>query len=242
MQSPAPRADGPHCRSAGSGPAALPAGPASRPAGWRFLPSASGADAPAVRSAPDAVAITNGCTEALSLALRTLTTRGDTVAIETPTYFGLLRVLQGLGLKALELPTDADEGVNVEALERALVSKPVIACLFSSGFNNPLGCAMSEEKKRSILAILQAHSVPLIEDDIYGDIYFGPARPKPFMALDPDADVIYCSSFSKTLAPGYRVGWIATQRHMEAALEAKFALTLCGAALPQAALAEFLAT
>jgi DNA-binding transcriptional MocR family regulator len=101
---------------------------------------------------------------------------------------------------------------------------------------------MSEEKKRSILGLLQAHGVPLIEDDIYGDIYFGPARPKPFMALDPDSDVIYCSSFSKTLAPGYRVGWIATQRHMEAALEAKFALTLCGAALPQAALAEFLAT
>lgn len=191
---------------------------------------------------PDAVAITNGCTEALSLALRTLTTCGDTVAIETPTYFGLLRVLQGLGLRALELPTDADEGVNVEALEKALASKPVAACLFSSGFNNPLGCAMTEEKKRSILALLQAHGVPLIEDDIYGDIYFGPARPKPFMALDPDADVIYCSSFSKTLAPGYRVGWIATQRHMEAALEAKFALTLCGAALPQAALAEFLAT
>jgi DNA-binding transcriptional MocR family regulator len=191
---------------------------------------------------PDAVAITNGCTEALSLALRALTSRGDTVAIESPTYFGLLRVLEALGLKALELPTDADEGVEVEALEKALKSRPVAACLFSSGFNNPLGCAMSEEKKRAILALLGSHGVPLIEDDIYGDIYFGPARPKPFMALDPDADITYCSSFSKTLAPGYRVGWIATRRHIEAALEAKFALTLCNAALPQAALAEFLSS
>lgn len=191
---------------------------------------------------PDTVAITNGCTEALSVALQAVTSRGDTVAIESPTYFGLLQLLEALGLNALELPTDADEGLDVDALERALRSRPVKACLFSSGFNNPLGCAMTEEKKGSILALLETHGVPLIEDDIYGDIYFGPARPRPFMALAPNADVTYCSSFSKTLAPGYRVGWIAAPRHMEKVLEAKFALTLCGAALPQAALAEFLSS
>ncbi len=151
-------------------------------------------------------------------------------------------MLEALGLNALELPTDADDGLDVDALERALRSRPVKACLFSSGFNNPLGCAMTEQKKSSILALLETHGVPLIEDDIYGDIYFGPARPRPFMALAPNADVTYCSSFSKTLAPGYRVGWIAAPRHMEKVLEAKFALTLCGAALPQAALAEFLSS
>ena len=192
--------------------------------------------------APEAVAITNGCTEALSLALRAVTKRGDTVAIESPTYFGLLQVLEALELKALEVPTDAETGVNVDALARALASRPVHACLLSSAFNNPLGCAVPDEHKRAILAVLQRHGVPLVEDDIYGDIFFGPARPKPFMALAPEADILYCSSFSKTLAPGYRVGWIATQRHIERVLESKFALTLCNAALPQAALGEFLAS
>jgi DNA-binding transcriptional MocR family regulator len=189
---------------------------------------------------PEAVAITNGCTEALSLALRAVTRRGDTVAIESPTYFGLLQVLEALELKALEIPTDADTGLDIDALAKALASGPVHACLFSSAFNNPLGCCLSDDRKRAILAILERHGVPLIEDDIYGDIYFGRTRPKPFAALAPEADILYCSSFSKTLAPGYRVGWIATPRHIGRVLEAKFALNLCGAALPQVALAEFL--
>jgi DNA-binding transcriptional MocR family regulator len=190
----------------------------------------------------DTVAITCGCTEALSLALRAVTKRGDTVAIESPTYFGLLHVLEALGLKALELPTHANDGVDIAALEKALKSRPVHACLFSSGFNNPLGCSMSDDGKRAIIGLLRRHAIPLIEDDIYGDIYFGAERPKPFMAVAPDADILYCSSFSKTLAPGYRVGWIATSRHMQRVLEEKFAQTLCGPALPQAALADFLSS
>ena len=191
---------------------------------------------------PETVAITCGCTEALSLALRAVTRRGDTVAIESPTYFGLLQVLEALELKALELPTDANDGVDVEALEKVLKSKPVSACLFSSSFNNPLGCSMTDARKRAVVELLRRHKVPLVEDDIYGDIYFGPERPKPFMALAPGADILYCSSFSKTVAPGYRVGWIATTRHMQRVLEAKFAQTLCGPALPQAALADFLSS
>ena len=191
---------------------------------------------------PESVAITNGCTEALSLALRAVTRRGDTVAIESPTYFGLLQVLESLELNALELPTSATSGVDIAALADALAKRRVKACLFSSSFNNPLGSLMSDDAKRALVALLQRHGIPLIEDDIYGDIYFGAERPKPFMALAPDADILYCSSFSKTLAPGYRIGWIATRRHMEPVLEHKFALNLCSAALPQVALAEFLSS
>ena len=98
------------------------------------------------------------------------------------------------------------------------------------------------EKKKAVLELLAKHRIPLIEDDIYGDIYFGDERPRPFMALDPHGSTIYCSSFSKTIAPGYRVGWIATGRHMAKVLDEKLALTLCGPALPQAALAEFLSS
>ena len=190
--------------------------------------------------APDDVAVTFGCTEALSLALQATTRRGDTIAIESPTYFGLLQVLEALDLKALELPTSPDDGLSLSDLEAAVASKRIAACLLSSSFNNPLGHAVPERKKRQILEILQRHAVPLIEDDIYGDIYFRNERPKPFSALTDDADVIYCSSFSKTIAPGYRIGWIVSNRHMPAILQQKFSQTLCGAALPQAAMAAFL--
>jgi DNA-binding transcriptional MocR family regulator len=191
---------------------------------------------------PEDIAITCGCTEALVLALKAVSRPGDTIAVESPTYFGFLPVLEGLGLRALELPTDARSGVDLTSLRSAVGARSVTACLFSSSFNNPLGCTMSDERKKAVLDLLARHRVPLIEDDIYGDIYFGEERPKPFMALDPNGNTIYVSSFSKTIAPGYRLGWIVTRRYMERVLDSKFALTQCGPALPQAAFAEFLAS
>jgi DNA-binding transcriptional MocR family regulator len=191
---------------------------------------------------PEDIAITCGCTEALALALRSVCKPGETIAIESPTYFGLLHAIEALNLKALELPTDATSGIDLFALEKALKGTSVAACLFSSSFNNPLGCTMPDEKKIKLLELLARQQVPLIEDDIYGDIYFGKQRPKPFMALDRSGNTLYCSSFSKTVAPGYRIGWIAAGRHMHKVLEHKLALTLCGPALPQAALADFLSS
>ena len=191
---------------------------------------------------PENIAITCGCTEALMLALKAVTRPGDTVAIESPTYFGLLHTLRALDLKVLELPTDAANGIDLSALERALVGGAITACLFSSSFNNPLGCTMPVEKKLVVLDLLSKHDVPLIEDDIYGDIHFGEQRPQPFMALDRAGNTLYCSSFSKTIAPGYRIGWIAAGRYLPKVLEHKFALTLCGPALPQLALADFLSS
>jgi DNA-binding transcriptional MocR family regulator len=191
---------------------------------------------------PDDIAITCGCTEALTLALKAIAQPGDTIAIESPTYFGLLHVLEALNLKALELPTDATSGIDLSTLEQALEDRSIKACLFASSFNNPLGCTMSDEKKRVVLDLLAHYQVPLIEDDIYGDIYFGKERPRPFMALDRRGNTIYCSSFSKTIAPGYRIGWVATGRHMQRVLERKLAFTLCGPALPQAAFADFLSS
>lgn len=192
--------------------------------------------------APDDVLITCGCTEALSIALSAVTRRGDVVAIESPTYFGLLPVLENLDLQAVELPTDPQHGVSIEALEAVLKRGTVRACLLSSSFNNPLGCTVPEDRKRAIATLLDRHGVPLIEDDIYGDIHFGADRPSPFMAVAPQSDIIYCNSFSKTVAPGYRIGWLAAPRHMKKALEVKFAISLCGPALPQAALADFLSS
>jgi DNA-binding transcriptional MocR family regulator len=194
---------------------------------------------------PEDIVVTSGCMEAITLALSIATRPGDTVAIESPTYFGLLRSLEALGLKVFELPTDATDGVDLSALKRVLERRSVKACLFSSSFNNPLGCTMSNEKKLKVLSLLARHRVPLIEDDINGDIYFGYERPLPFMALDQHENtIIYCSSFSKTIAPGYRIGWMATktQAHMQSALERKLAFTLSGPPLLQVAFAEFLSS
>ena len=191
---------------------------------------------------PDDVAITNGCTEALALALKAVTRPGDTVAIESPTYFGLLHALGALELKALELPTDATNGIDLATLEAALRRTNVHACLLSSSFNNPLGCTMPDAKKTAVLDLLAKHDVPLIEDDIYGDIYFGNERPRPFTALDRRGTTLYCGSFSKTIAPGYRIGWIAAGREMQQIIERKLASTLSGPALPQAAFADFLSS
>ena len=190
---------------------------------------------------PDDVFVTNGCTEALMLALTAVASPGDTIAVESPTYFGLLHMLEILGMKALEVPTHPTRGMAVDALARLLDDQPVAACLVSSCFGNPLGSTMAEADKRALLALLARHQLPLIEDDVYGEIHFCRERPKPFIALDGGADTIYCSSFSKSLAPGYRVGWIATRRHGQRVLERKMAFSLCGPLLPQVALADFLA-
>ncbi|MGC2777703.1 MAG: PLP-dependent aminotransferase family protein, partial [Bradyrhizobium sp.] len=189
---------------------------------------------------PVGVLITNGCTEALNIALSVTTKPGDTVAIESPTYFGLLQVLEAHGLRALELPTDPTSGVDVAALDRALGARRVAACLLASSFSNPLGYRTDDARKADITKVLTRHGVPLIEDDIYGDISFGADRPRPFAAISPKGDIILCSSFSKTIAPGYRIGWLAANRRHDQILAAKFALSLSGAALPQKAMADFL--
>jgi DNA-binding transcriptional MocR family regulator len=154
----------------------------------------------------------------------------------------LLHSLQALKLKVLELPTDASTGIALPAMQQALKAQPVHACLLASSFHNPLGFVMREEKKREILALLARHRVPLIEDDVYGDLHFGPERPRPFAALDRAGNTLYCASFSKTIAPGWRLGWLAPGHRMEAVLDRKFATTLCGAALPQSAFADFLSS
>lgn len=191
---------------------------------------------------PDDVVITNGCTEAFTLALSAVARPGDTIAVESPTYFGFLHTLEVLGLKVLELPTDPVEGIHIEAFARLLDAGPVAACLLSSSFSNPLGVSMPDARKRELLALLARHGVPLIEDDVYGDIHFARERPTPFIALDGGANTLYCSSFSKSLAPGYRVGWIAPGKYAQQVVDRKLAFSLCSPVLPQVALADFLAS
>jgi DNA-binding transcriptional MocR family regulator len=190
--------------------------------------------------APEDLTITSGCLEALNLCLRAVTKPGDTVAIESPTYYGILQTIENMVLKALELPTHPQTGVSLEHLEAALQRKKVAACLFVSNFNNPLGSCIPDAHKQELVLLLKRWNVPLIEDDIYGELHFGPTRPKTCKAFDHEGLVLLCSSFSKQLAPGYRVGWVAAGRYHRQVQQLKLMHNLATATLPQLAISHFL--
>lgn len=192
---------------------------------------------------PDQIVTTSGCVEAVVLALRVLCKPGDAVAIETPVYFNFLQLIEELDLKALEIPASPRGGISLEALEYALDRNrgDVKACLVTSNFNNPLGSLMSDEDKQTLVAMLESYQVPLIEDDIYGDLSYNDERPSVAKAFDKTGNVLLCSSFSKTLAPGYRVGWIAAGRYQEQIERGKMISSVATPSPTQLAIAEFLA-
>lgn len=191
--------------------------------------------------APAEIITTCGATEALMLALRAVTRPGDVVAVESPTYFGILHLLEALGLRALEIPADPQRGLRLDVLERVLKDQRVNACIALPAFSNPLGASMSDEDKHRLVALLKKREIPLIEDDVFGALPFGPRRTRSCKSFDDAGLVLFCSSFSKTLAPGYRVGWVAPGRFYHAVRMAKLTQTLATATLPELAIAGFLA-
>ncbi|ESZ87900.1 MAG: transcriptional regulator [Blastomonas sp. CACIA14H2] len=191
---------------------------------------------------PDEVVITSGETQAMRLALKVTCKAGDVVAVESPTYFGALMLLETLGLRALEIPTDPRTGLSIDALERALTTRKIAAVLASPNVQNPLGASMPLNQKKRLVTLLQTHQVPLIEDDVYGDLVSQPGIRAGCKAFDTDGLVLYCSSASKTLAPGWRIGWIAAGRYVDAVLRARLEESLAGSPLIEAALADFLSS
>lgn len=189
----------------------------------------------------DEIVITNGALEALNLCLQAVTRPGDSVIIESPTFYAALQALERIGLKAIEVPTHPREGIDLEALALALERHAPKACWLMTNFQNPLGSLMSDEKKQALVTLLNAHDVPLIEDDVYGELYFGSKRPASAKAFDTKGLVMHCSSFSKCLAPGYRIGWAAAGKFTQAVARLKVTTTLSASAPAQAALADYLA-
>ncbi|MBI9092564.1 MAG: PLP-dependent aminotransferase family protein [Desulfobacterium sp.] len=189
---------------------------------------------------PDEIIITNGASEAVFLALRAICKPGDTLVIGAPLYFTFLQVIRDLGLKVLEIPMSPTHGINLEALESALDQHRVQACLIIPNFNNPLGFCMDDDRKKRLLGLMKRHDIPVIEDDINGDLSFSDTRPSVIKSWDNDGDVILCSSFSKTLAPGYRVGWIAPGRYFDSIRHQKLIINIATPTPTQLAVAEFL--
>jgi len=188
----------------------------------------------------DELVITNGAMEALNLCLQSVTRPGDLVAIESPAFYACLQVLERLELRAVEIPVQPRAGIDLEVLADSLERLPIRACWFMSSLQNPLGASMSEANKEALYALLQRHQVPLIEDDVYAELYYGKQPPRPVKSHDREGLVMHCGSFSKSLAPGYRVGWVAGGRFAESISRLKLMTTLSPSVPAQAAIADYL--
>jgi len=201
-----------------------------------------------VKVHPDEIIITTGCQEAMTLCIRAVTKPGDTVVIESPSYFGTLKAIEAMGLKALEIPTDAKTGISRTALELAIREWKVSACILTPNFSNPLGYCMSNEDKKELRTILKQANVPIIEDDIYSELSYGESpngtqRPKAIKAFDESGDasnVLLCSSLSKSLSPGLRIGWAIPGLWLEKVTHLKVSSSMAGATLPSLTAARYL--
>lgn len=193
-----------------------------------------------VRLPLDELVISNGALEALNLCLQTVTNPGDLVAIEAPAFYATLQVLERLKLKAVEIPVNPRDGVDLDVLGERLATLPIKACWFMSSLQNPLGASMTDSKKQALYELLHTHQVPLIEDDVYAELYYGTQPPKPVKSFDRDGLVMHCGSFSKSLAPGYRVGWVAGGRYAEQISRLKLMTTISPSVPAQAAIADYL--
>jgi DNA-binding transcriptional MocR family regulator len=189
----------------------------------------------------DDIITTCGGTEALGLFLRAVARSGDVIAVESPTYFGVLQQIEELGLKALEIPMHPDDGMELDALERALNSRRIAACLAVPNFNNPLGSLMTDANKKRLVEMLGRRDVPLIEDDINGGLQHQGERPRVAQSYDSEGRVLLCGSFSKTIAPGHRFGWVAPGRYYDRVKALKMTSTLATGSLPQLAIAKLMA-
>ncbi|GEP93378.1 transcriptional regulator, GntR family [Chitinophaga terrae (ex Kim and Jung 2007)] len=188
----------------------------------------------------DDVVTANGCMDALTLSLSAVTKPGDTIAIESPAYHGSMQLAEGLGLKVLEIPTHPVTGIDLAYLDKAIPKHKIRACLFVTNFNNPMGFCMSEQNKKELVDIIVKYDIALIEDDIYGDLYFGKHRPVNCKTFDKHGHVLLCSSISKSLAPGYRVGWTIPGRYKDKVLAIKHNHSISTASITQAAVGHFL--
>jgi DNA-binding transcriptional MocR family regulator len=191
---------------------------------------------------PDEIVITAGALEALNLALQVVTQPNDIVAIESPCFYGCLQAIEAAGRRAIEIPTDPRHGLDLRALAAILERVPVKACWFMTTFHNPLGATLSDATKQQLTRLLASRSIPLIEDNVYSELYFGRERPRISKVWDQKGWVLDCGSFAKSLAPGYRLGWIAAGRFAAEVWKRKVTTSLATSIPIQAAVSHYLSS
>ncbi len=189
---------------------------------------------------PGELVVTAGCTEAMSLCLQAVCSPGDLVAIESPTYFGIILALEALHLRALEIPSHPRTGMSLDALKFAVDNHPVKAVMAIPNFGNPTGSLMTDADKRDLVEFLAGKGIPLIENDINGELYFSDRRPRPAKAFDREGTVLLCSSYSKDISAWFRIGWVAPGRFSREVQSKKYAMSVRTSLLAQVAIARFL--
>ncbi len=194
-----------------------------------------------VQCSEEEIIITNGCMEAITLCLRAIAGPGDTVLVESPTFVCYLQLIEDLNMMALEIPTDPEQGIDLVALAEAVNEHDAHACILNPNFQNPLGFEMATDNKKQLLKFMTERAIPIIEDDIYGELYFGNTRPSLMKSFDQEGLVLYCSSFSKNLAPDLRVGWTIPGRFTHRVQRLKFNSTIASSKLNQMIIDDFLA-
>lgn len=190
----------------------------------------------------DDIITTNGCLEAVTLCLRAVANPGDTILVESPVFHCFLQLIEDLNMYVIEIPGCPEEGIDTRLFEKTIASNKIKACLLNSNFQNPLGSVMSRENKARIINIAKIHDIPIIEDDIYGDLFFGDKRPSTFKSMDKNGMVLYCSSFSKSLAPGLRTGWTIPGKYKDTLIRMKLNTAISNPSINQAIVASFLKT
>jgi len=186
------------------------------------------------------IVVTAGALEALNLALQTVTNPGDTIAIETPAFYGCLQAAERRRIKVVEIPVNPGSGLDIEALSRAISKHPLRAFWSMPTLHNPTGSTLPTERKRELVQLLSRHDIPLIEDDAYAELQFLPTATPPAKAFDERGMVLHCGSFSKCLAPGYRLGWVAAGRFVNQVVQRKIESTLATSLPIQLAVAKML--
>ena len=189
---------------------------------------------------PADIVITSGGREAVNLALRAVAAPHDVVAVESPTFFGLLQSVEAAGMRAVEVPAHPGLGVDVDMLKAAVTKYRIKTCIVQSNCHNPVGSTMPDESKQRLAELAASKDLTIIEDDPFGDLAYSERRPRPIKAFDRNGVVILCGSFSKSIAPGLRIGWVHAGAHRRAVERLKFLTNVAAPTLGQAVIAEFM--
>lgn len=189
---------------------------------------------------PNEIIVTVGATEALNLCLQAVAKPGDTVAVESPTFYAMLHAIERMGMRAIEVATHPREGIDLAALAKIIGEQKIAACMVMPNFQNPMGFQMSDERKRALVDLLAKHDIPCIESGVYNELYYGDTHPSTLKSFDTKGLVLHCASFSKTLTTAHRIGWALPGRYRDSVEKFKFLNTLTTPAIPQLAIAEYL--
>lgn len=189
---------------------------------------------------PNEIIVTVGATEAINLCLQAVAKPGDVIAVESPTFYAMLHAIERMGMKAIEVSTHPEHGIDIEALAAIVESQPIAACMVMPNFQNPLGFLMPDERKRELVELLTKRDIPVIENGVYNELHFDSPHPSTLKSFDTKGLVLHCSSFSKSLTSAYRIGWALPGRYRDQVEKLKFLNTLTSPSIPQLAIAEFL--